>query len=235
MTSLNSYIEAQKSALKIQFTKHMTFCLAATTHARIQEHAEHYGWKIEPIPGIKASSALVIKKRDGAFPEIWARHDYHGYRKAFQNYLRTFFQISDKLPTTFQVDHMHPTLLFKEDRQNYFIRLFLISQDVNSSFGAGFEKTFYNMESERNNINGGYHMDWITLLKAFEIKLPSKTLSEKRWKSWAVETAKHLEQEKVDSYREAYRGVLDMLRLGYTGFYKGRPGQNILYSGEYSD
>jgi hypothetical protein len=75
-----------------------------------------------------------------------------------------------------QVDHLQSTYRFKSDHPTYFIRLYLIDKSINASYGAGFEKMFYRNERERLP-NGGIHMDWITFLKAYGEKLPSKRTS----------------------------------------------------------
>lgn len=93
---------------------------------------------------------------------------------------------------------------------------------INASYGAGFEKSFY--QNERMKIpDGGIHMDWLVFLKIYGIKLPSKTNSESRWATWAWHLALELENKGIENVVFAYHGITTVLNLGYTGKYAPLP------------
>ena len=164
--NLHDYFEIQRNSLIQEFKDDMSTCLIATTPERLIRHANEYGWALHSLKKSKSSSTQVIQKQ-GKQPELWVNNRYKGYRKAFTEFLQTFYNFKkNQIPLEWQVDHLQSTYRFKSDHPTYFVRLYLIDKSINASYGAGFEKMFYRNERERLP-NGGIHMDWITFLKAY--------------------------------------------------------------------
>lgn len=224
MENLNHFLAKQKQAIVHEFTENMGDCLVATTPEKLNMHSQLYGWELNPLPGTSKKSVLVVRKRKGAFPELWVRWNYTNYRKAFSIYLQKVHGLdSNSIPIEFQVDHLEATSRFHPDHPTYFIRVCLLDRKINASYGASFEKAF-NKTEQKHRPNGGFHMSWMAFLKAYGIFLPSKTASEATWKSWADATARRLEKENIGSYDLTYFGILGVLRLGFTGYYAGSGG-----------
>ena len=211
----------QKNAIIDEFVNNMATCLVSTTHERLIKHSREYGWELHALPGTNIESVVILKKSQDAFPEIWVRWCYTNYRRAFGIYLQQWHNLQNvRIPYQLQVDHLQPTHRFKNGDPNYFIRLCLLDRKTNSSYGAGFEKSFNKEERNKPPI-GGIHMDWMAFLKAYGILLPSKTSSPEEWKEWAYETAALMEQENIEDRIQAFYGILGVLQLGFTGYYSG--------------
>ena len=178
--SIDGYRKLQQDAIRAEFHFQMTTCLVATTWERLIDHAKSYRWKITSLSGTKDNSALVIHKQaTESKPELWVRWNYRNYRRAFRLFLVHHYGLCNPiLPRRLQVDHLYPTSGFTERDRNYFVRLILLDRKINASYGAGFERVFYESERERQK-NGGIHMDWITFLKATGTRIPGKNAGEK--------------------------------------------------------
>ncbi|PAY03168.1 hypothetical protein CKO50_01180 [Pseudoalteromonas sp. HM-SA03] len=222
MIDFHTFHNWQKTYLVEEFKNEMATCLIATTQARLLRHASEYNWDVFRLPSTRPTSALVIQKH-GGLPELWVKSSYTRYRKAFLAYLNEFFFMKcDKIPKNWQVDHLQPKCRFKQEHPVYFIRLHLIDRAINSSYGAGFEKSFYSFEREIEPF-GGIHMDWLVFLKAYGIRLPSKRLGEDEWAHWSWEVASSLADSGVEDKILAYAGISTVLNLGYTGNYSSLP------------
>jgi len=215
------YLKKQKKNLIHEFKNNMSTCLIAMPYENINRHALQYNWEISYLEHIKPTSAVIIQK-PSMLPELWINRTYTRYRHAFIEYLKQYYQYTDKLPSTLQVDHLQSTYRFKKDHPQYFIRLYLIERTINTSYGAGFEKSFY--KNERNTIpKGGIHMDWITFLKVYGVKLPSKQLSPDEWSSWTWLLALELDKNGIEDALISYHGISTVLNLGYRGKYTPFP------------
>lgn len=221
---LTKYLVYQKNSIAQDFVYTMGTCLVAASRQDIARFSDIYGWLLLSLPKIRASSAIVIQKNKTNPTELWVRHDYSDYRKAFIRYFSTYYSKIDTLPRKYQVDHLLPKALFTRTTSNYFIRIILIEGKINSSYGSGFEKMFYVRERERTDPIGGYHMDWIALCKLFEINIPGKNESKKNWEIWAKKTANTLCTIIKIDYNQIFNGLLTVLTLGYTGHYPQRMG-----------
>lgn len=223
--SLNNYqqfYELQRASLAYEFKNQMSMCLMATTAEKLFEHGSFYQWKIQCFNRIKPTSALIVQKKD-KLPELWVRRDYRGYRHAFQMYLSAFYGFSDKkLPSKWVVDHMQSKHRFKKEHPLYFIRLSLIPSDINSSYGAGFEKSFYTQERKKFPY-GGIHMDWFAFLKSIGFKTPGKNAGLEAWQLWAWEIALGMEKCGVENKIFAHHGISLVLNLGYRGINAALP------------
>lgn len=218
---LEFYLRDQKRGICREFSEAMGTCLIATTIDKILMHAKDYGWKLFTVPGTDQRSVLVIQKSYPSIPELWVRWSYKSYRKAFIKFLNYYYFMSlEKLPPQYQVDHLQSKSRFNLEHEHYFVRLALLDRSVNTSHGAGFEKSFNATECLRE-LQGGIHMDWMAFLKAYGIILPSKRASPEKWQAWAHETALLMEKDGIDIYQLPYHGILSVLQLGFTGFYSG--------------
>ena len=203
--------------------KAASFCLIATTLERLYSHARLFGWKLIPLPGHTPEAAVVLVKtlRDGAVmaPELWAASGYEGYRAAFQRYLVIHAGMPDvRIPAEWHVDHLLSRFRFGPGAPRYHVRLVLMRSGINTAFGAGFEKKFHARERQRE-AHGGFHMDWITFLKAYGVRLPGFRAGPVRWAEWAWELSGEMESLGEDRFL-SYVGISLVLNLGYTGVYK---------------
>ncbi len=215
----------QRKNLIHEYKNEMSTCLIAVTPEMISCHATEYGWKIFSVDHSKLKSAFVIQK-SGRPPELWVNRTYTGYRRAFTEYLKIFYNFRGiKIPQKWQVDHLQSRHRFKKTHPTYFIRLYMVNRCINASYGAGFEKMFYSFERERPP-SASIYMDWLTFLKAYGEKLPSKSMGQSVWAEWAWRLAERLESEEIEDKVLAYTGISTVLNLGYTGEYSPLPLQN---------
>lgn len=216
------FVLRQRSGFTSEFKNQMSVCLMATTPERLRRHADEYGWTVGYLEGVRPTSAIVVQK-SGGDPELWARRDYGGYRRAFAVFLRQYYGFgSDAIPRAWQVDHLQSTFRFKKSHPDYFIRLCLLERDVNSSYGAGFEKLFCRQEREKIP-SGGIHVDWISFLKMSGCRLPKKSLGQREWSLWAWQLAHDCCQQGIEDKLLAYAGISTVLNLGFTGQYSPLP------------
>jgi hypothetical protein len=200
-----------------------SFCLIATTLERLYSHARLFRWRLVPLAGHAPESAVVLIKRlhdgRGMPPELWAARGYRGYRAAFQKYLVTHAGLPDvRIPDGWHVDHLMSRHRFAPGAPPYHLRLVLMRPGINTSFGAGFEKRFYARE-RRREAHGGFHMDWITFLKAYGVRLPGVRTGPARWAEWAWDLSGEMEALGEDRFL-SYVGISLVLNLGYTGVYR---------------
>lgn len=215
---VHRFVLFQRHSILKDFRDEMTTCLIATTQERLLLHARQYGWSVEGLKHIRASSALVITKQNSE-PELWVRHSYRGYRRAFLRYLSAYYGIaSTSSSRDWQIDHLHPAARFTPDHEHYFVRLALVEQNINSSYGAAFERLLCERERARE-LTGGIHMDWMAFLKVRGVTLPSKMLGIESWQIWAWHLAKEIAAERFDPIL-AYVGLTTMLNLAYLGMWK---------------
>ena len=107
-----------------------------------------------------------------------------------------------------------PISRFGDKYPQYFIKLFLLEKKINCFFGAGYEKNINRFKSQ-NEPNGGFHLDGITLLKLYGIKIPKKESEANERESWAKATAIFLENEGFDKWINNYPMLLTLLYDGY--------------------
>src|SRR5262245_4374344 len=156
----------------------MTLCLIATTPQRLRSHVGVFDWELAPLPGIRqADTAYVLLKKSDlgeAFdPQLWVDVSYTRYRPAFLRFLNEYFDLeAATIPRQWQVDHLRSRHRFGAGSPKYLVRLFLLDRGINAAFGAGFEKKFFTQERRKEPV-GGFHLDWITFLKAYGTRLPS--------------------------------------------------------------
>ena len=202
-------------------------CLAAMSPEVINQKMSFCGWSFEYLPGCRPTSAFVIRQPVTGTPECWVRWDYQGHRRVFRKFLQTYYpNFEGVLNDDTHVDHVEPRVRFvlhlsKGDQ--YFIRLHLVQRRINTGFGAGYERSFYQKERLKPLPNS-LHMSWISFCKVCGIGLPSKTASKSEWESWARIQAAQFAASTGESEESAYRGFISMLRLGYTDLYAGQDG-----------
>lgn len=217
--SVDGFLAKQNRALLRDFSE-SDLCLVAASPEKLKDMQRFWGWTVEPLPGCLPSSACVVKKGGNFEPECWVRWDYRKYRKAFASYLSVCHpEFKSILSANFHVDHLEPRFRFsKEDK--YFVRLHLIERNVNTAYGAGFERKFYRAERAKP-LQGAIHMSWLGFCKAYGILPPGKSVGTTAWQAWARNQAREFAQESGESAPDAYAGLLGVLQLGYTGYYSG--------------
>lgn len=202
----------------------MSTCLIATTKDRLIRNSRSFQWRIEPLDGTRNDSAFVVLRtldhESNLIPTLWVKVRYSNYHSAFKKYLISYFNCDiARIPHSLQVDHLHSRHRFKAEHKPYYIRLALIEREINSSFGAGFERRFYSKEREKIP-QGGYHMDWFSFLKIYGIKPPSVRCTEVELSAWCWSLAKRIHLDRISDQVLAYHGISTLLNLGFSGQYR---------------
>jgi hypothetical protein len=222
MNSIEKFLLDQRESIHAEFRDASTTCLIATTAERLMRHSQEYSWSVASLNGIRPTSALVIQKSNST-PELWVRASYGDYAKAFRQFLKQQWGIQfAEIPSSLQIDHLHPKSRFTSQNDGYFVRLALIDRSINASFGAGFEKLLYQRERDRELV-GGVTMDWMAYLKVMGIRVPSKTGGVDSWTTWAWQCAKSLGQNGLKVVAGNYHGLTTMLNLAYDNIWKPLP------------
>lgn len=231
---LTNFLAQQRFSIIRELDEDMTRCLIATTYERLNSHANLYGWTLVPLQGIRKRGAAFVLRKTGRAgqhfePQLWVDVEYRGWRTAFRRFLREHYGIRLKnIPDRWHVDHLLSRHRFANGAPKYLIRLFLLDGSINTAFGAGFERRFFTQERRREPI-GGFHLDWITFLKAWGERLPSIELGPLRWAEWAWDIAGKLEKAGLDDQVSNYDGISTVLNLGYSGEYAPLPLPPTLY------
>jgi len=217
--SVDDFLMKQNQGLLHDFSK-SDGCLVAVSPGKLKDRQRFSGWTVEELPPCLPSSACIVRKRGNFEPECWVRWDYRGYRKAFAAYLEICHpEFNSILSMNVHVDHLEPRFRFSAG-DVYFVRLHLVMKNINMAYGAGFEKNFYRTE-RATPIHGAIHMSWLGFCKASGILPPGKNAGTVAWDAWARKHAREFAQQSGESEQLAYSGLLDVLRLGYTGYYSG--------------
>jgi len=211
---LRNFLDNQKESIVYESTHKMHTCLSATTRERLFRHAKKYNWEITSLPKTNPDKVYIINKENTKFPEIWVSSTYTKYREAFNKYLFHYFDFHQKITKNYHVDHSTPKLCFKNNNLEYFIRLLLIDSKVNCSFGATFEKNFYQFESNKEH-KGGFHVSMIEILKIFGIPLIPKNTNFFERKDWAKKTSIQLEEKGLEEWELHYPGLIEIIYYGY--------------------
>lgn len=126
---------------------------------------------LEPLADRPRTSAVIQACPSLKYKFLWVHADNDSYRDDYKIFLKQVHKVSEELPSSVAADH-----LFNRERarglQTPWIRLVLASGPINSSHGAGYEKS-------RTNNGLGTHgrdhkMDEITLMKLCGIPSPRK-------------------------------------------------------------
>lgn len=209
---IEDFLKLQENNIRELFCNDMSQCLIAIAVEKIEQLSRDYQWNISFLSHTDHKKVLIITKKNDSFPEIWVSSTYTRYRLAFINYLKKFFLI-DRIPDTLQVDHIFPRNYFKKKYSNYFIRLHLLDRKSNHSFGASWEKLITN--NKKNEPNGGYHLDYISLAKLFGYKLPGLNASQSERERWAINFSIVIENKWKEKRDINFPGILSVLNRGY--------------------
>lgn len=102
---------------------------------------------------------------------LWVHADNDSYRDDYKTFLKQVHKVSEELPSFIAADHLYNRERAREV-QTPWIRLVLASGPINSSHGAGYEKSRTN---NRLGAHGRDHkMDEITLMKLCGMPSPRK-------------------------------------------------------------
>lgn len=226
MSLTQNFLDIQNAALLRDFTGPQ-HCLIAMNPEVLNLKKRFYGWTVEYLPKCQPTSAFILRKSIAGTPECWVRWDYQNHRRVFRKFLQTYYpNFESVMNDDTHVDHVEPKARFishlsKGDQ--YFIRLHLVQRSINTGFGAGYERNFYQTERTKSLPNA-LHMSWISYCKVCGIRLPSKTASKSEWESWARTQAAEFSASTGESEAYAYVGFISVLQLGYTGYYAGEAG-----------
>jgi len=126
---------------------------------------------LEALPGRDRGMAFVQTCSTLKYKFLWVHADNDKYRDDYKTFLKQVHKVSEDLPKSIAVDH-----LYNRDRAlslgTPFIRTVLAHESINSSHGAGYEKS-----RSRNGLGAigrDHTMDTITLLKLCGIPSPRK-------------------------------------------------------------
>jgi hypothetical protein len=126
---------------------------------------------LEALPGRDRSAAFVQVCPSLKYKFLWVHADNDKYRDDYKSFLRIFHKVTEELPRQIAVDH-----LYNRDRAKSlgtpFIRTVLARESINSSHGAGYEKS-----RSRNGLGAfgrDHKLDTITLMKLCGMRSPRK-------------------------------------------------------------
>lgn len=126
---------------------------------------------LEGIPGKDRSLAFVQVCPTLKYKFLWVHADNDEYRRDYMSFLRSVHNVSEELPNEIHVDH-----LYNRDRARAlrapFIRLVLAPRSINTSHGAGYEKS--RSRNRLGRADRDHKMDEITLMKLCGIRSPRK-------------------------------------------------------------
>lgn len=219
MLLIDEFLRMQNRALLRDFSGSGQ-CLVALSPKKLTWMQDYEGWEVGRLPKCLASSAFVIRKAPDYEPECWARWNYGGYRTAFKMFLQVHYsEFASILNKSVQVDHLEPKSRFAVGAE-YYIRLHLVREEINSVYGAGLERSFFQSERKKEP-QGAIHLSWIAYCKARGVRPPGKNAGMAAWDTWARARAAEFAQESGEPASQAYAGFLSVLQLGYTGYYSG--------------
>jgi hypothetical protein len=127
--------------------------------------------RLETLPGRERSEAFVQVCPSLKYRFLWVHADNDKYREDYKNFLRVFHKVSEELPRQLAVDH-----LYNRERARAlgtpFIRTVLAEQSINSSHGAGYEKS--RSQSGLGASGRDHKMDSMILMKLCGMPSPRK-------------------------------------------------------------
>lgn len=219
MDNINIFLDMQREAIIKDFSD-IGSCFVSLSEKKLWELKQNRGWSVEPISGCRKENALIIRKSSNHEPECWVLWNYTGYRRAYTKFLEHYYpEFRNALNSSIHVDHLEPKYRFST-KSNHFVRLHLVPKEINTAYGSGFERNFFESERRKKLPNATY-MSWLTFSKAYGERPPKKSSGTHVWDSWAFQLANKYHLRTGDSEFLAYFGLLNVLRLGYTGFYSG--------------
>jgi hypothetical protein len=126
---------------------------------------------LDTLPGRDFSKSFIQVCPSLKYKFLWVHADNANYRQDYVSFLRTFHKVAGELPGEFHADH-----LYNRDRaillRAPFIRMVLAPGPVNSSHGAGYEKS--RSTNGLGSAGRDHKMDEITLMKLCGIPSPRK-------------------------------------------------------------
>ena len=137
--TITEYLTYQSNDAIKEFSNNMIQSLVAIQNVNIKKYAKKFNWEILNLEHTNPQKVILIKKEKNDIPELWVSADYTNYRKAFKLYLSKYFEINN-LNRLYHVDHSIPRNTFKNKNSVYYIRLFLISGELNCKYGSLYEK-----------------------------------------------------------------------------------------------
>jgi len=149
---------------------------AAVTEPRIVERTPTFLRAVHPV----TLETLSGRDREMAFVQVcpslrykflWVHADNDDYRRDYAKFLREVHKVHDDLPQQIHVDHLYNRERAKQ-MQTPFIRLVLVPQAINTSHGAGYEKS--RARSGLGRLGREHKMDEVTLMKLCGIPSPKK-------------------------------------------------------------
>lgn len=183
-----AFLCKQRQALIRDFEKPES-CLVAIAPEQLELMQQQEGWTVEYLSNCRKANAFVVRKSVNCEPECWVRCDYTGYRKAFANFLQQYYsKFHAVLNASVHVDHLEPQYRFPIG-SNYFVRLHLVPKEINAAYGAGFERSFYRTEREKE-LHGFIYMSWVAFCKAKGARPPTKSAGLLGWDAWARQQAR---------------------------------------------
>lgn len=126
---------------------------------------------LETLVGRDQGMALVQVCPSLQYKFLWVHADNDDYRKDYTTFLRQVHKVSDDLPKGMHVDHLYNRSRAKQ-LHTPFIRLVLSPQAINTSHGAGYEKS--RGRAGLGRAGREHKMDEVTLMKLCGIPSPKK-------------------------------------------------------------
>lgn len=167
--TITEYLTYQSNDAIKEFSNNMIQSLVAIQNVNIKKYAKKFNWEILNLEHTNPQKVILIKKEKNDIPELWVSADYTNYRRAFKLYLSKYFKIND-LNRLYHVDHVVSRNTFKNINSFYYIRLFLISGELNCKYGALYEKLLSQHNNKKNEL-GDFHTSYLNLFKPLGLTL----------------------------------------------------------------
>lgn len=164
--NLNNYFKIQNDELEKLGKELDVEILAAVKNGESLE--KYYKKKNCDVKKYQDNNSYVIDRGDGTY-ELFVLGSYPKYRKRFEDFLKEFYRFPQdfKLPRDINVDHVFN----KERAKEYFIRMMLLEEKNNKSWGASYEKINTQLDHRYKRVNGTEYifLDYAVFMKMLGI------------------------------------------------------------------
>jgi hypothetical protein len=126
---------------------------------------------LESLPGQERDLAFIQVCAKLKYKYLWVHADNGAYRADYATFLREVHKVSEQLPESIHVDHLYNRQRAKILKTPY-IRLVLTAQPINTSHGAGYERS--RTSSALGRAGRDHKMDEILLMKLCGVPSPRK-------------------------------------------------------------
>lgn len=188
---VNEYIKIQENEYVNAFNDPAHFPIGISTINRFPDYF-NFDQEFSFIHNIKNNNAFIRKTHSGTQFEFWVRVKYTGYRKSFLNFLENYYNLErNEIDSTWHVDHVLNRAFANKAGMNY-VRLCLLKNKQNLSYGSKFEKAFKNIYTSKKDI---FIINFISAMKVLNVICPK---SQDEYNQRKEEICKTMENKGVE-------------------------------------